>query len=65
MNSANAIDPALSAVLQTQPAQRVEFQVQVFFWDVGILNAVIDRFAPFYVRGDKGMLFENLVIAPC
>jgi hypothetical protein len=36
---------------------------KVYFWDVGIRNAVINRFAPLDVRNDKGMLFENLVVA--
>jgi len=36
---------------------------KVYFWDVGIRNAVINRFAPFDGRDDKGLLFENLIVA--
>ncbi len=36
---------------------------KVYFWDVGIRNAVINRFAPIETRDDKGMLLENLVVA--
>lgn len=36
---------------------------KIYFWDLGIRNAVINRFSPFEVRDDKGALFENLVIS--
>lgn len=36
---------------------------KVYFWDLGIRNAVINRFTPFDARDDKGALFENLVVA--
>jgi hypothetical protein len=36
---------------------------KVYFWDVGIRNALINRFAPLDARDDKGMLFENLIVA--
>jgi hypothetical protein len=36
---------------------------KVFFWDLGVRNAVINRFFTFETREDKGALFENLVIA--
>jgi predicted AAA+ superfamily ATPase len=36
---------------------------KVYFWDVGIRNAVINRFFPIDTRDDKGMLLENLVVA--
>jgi uncharacterized protein len=36
---------------------------KVYFWDVGIRNAVINRFFPLDTRDDKGMLLENLVMA--
>ncbi len=36
---------------------------KVYFWDVGIRNAVINRFASLEARDDKGMLLENLVVA--
>jgi predicted AAA+ superfamily ATPase len=36
---------------------------KVYFWDVGIRNAVINRFAPLDARDDRGMLLENLIVA--
>lgn len=36
---------------------------KVYFWDLGIRNAAIQRFFPFEARDDKGAIFENLVIA--
>lgn len=36
---------------------------KIFFWDLGVRNAVINRYFPFETREDKGALFENLVIA--
>ncbi len=36
---------------------------KIYFWDLGVRNAVINRFAPFEIREDRGALFENLVIA--
>jgi predicted AAA+ superfamily ATPase len=36
---------------------------KIYFWDLGIRNAVINRFFPFETRDDKGAIFENLVVA--
>jgi predicted AAA+ superfamily ATPase len=36
---------------------------KIYFWDLGIRNAVINRFTPFETRDDRGALFENLVVA--
>ncbi|OGO25606.1 MAG: hypothetical protein A2136_11125 [Chloroflexi bacterium RBG_16_54_11] len=36
---------------------------KLYFWDLGIRNALINRFYPFEAREDKGAVFENLVIA--
>lgn len=36
---------------------------KVYFWDLGLRNAVINRFFPFETRDDRGVIFENLVIA--
>ncbi|NPV85897.1 MAG: ATP-binding protein [Anaerolineae bacterium] len=36
---------------------------KVYFWDTGVRNAVINRFAPLETREDRGALFENQVIA--
>ncbi|GAB4580273.1 MAG: ATP-binding protein [Anaerolineales bacterium] len=36
---------------------------KIYFWDLGIRNAVINRFYPFETRDDKGALFENQIMA--
>jgi predicted AAA+ superfamily ATPase len=36
---------------------------KVYFWDLGVRNAVINRFFPFDAREDRGALFENLIVA--
>lgn len=36
---------------------------KIYFWDVGIRNAVIDSFNPLSSRNDVGQLWENFVIA--
>jgi predicted AAA+ superfamily ATPase len=36
---------------------------KVYFWDMGLRNAVINRFFPFEARDDRGAIFENLMIA--
>ena len=36
---------------------------KVFFWDLGIRNAVIGNFAPMENRSDSGALWENFVIS--
>jgi len=36
---------------------------KIYFWDLGIRNAVIQRFYPFESREDRGAVFENLVVA--
>lgn len=36
---------------------------KVYFWDLGLRNAAINRFFPYEAREDKGAIFENLVIA--
>ena len=36
---------------------------KVYFWDLGLRNAVINRFFPFEARDDRGALFENLIVA--
>lgn len=35
----------------------------IYFYDVGIRNAVIDNFNPFHARVDVGALWENFFIA--
>lgn len=51
--------PSFSRNLRSELSSKFK----VYFWDVGIRNAVINRFFPFSTRDDKGALFENLVIA--
>ncbi len=36
---------------------------KVYFWDVGLRNALINNFDPLEIRSDVGALFENFVIA--
>lgn len=36
---------------------------KIYFWDLGLRNALINNFAPTESRGDFGQLFENFVIA--
>jgi predicted AAA+ superfamily ATPase len=36
---------------------------KIYFWDLGVRNAVINRFAPLMLREDRGALFENQVVA--
>lgn len=36
---------------------------KVYFYDVGLRNALINNFNPIIDRGDKGQLFENFVIS--
>jgi predicted AAA+ superfamily ATPase len=36
---------------------------KIYFWDVGVRNAVIGDFSPPSARGDLGHLFENFVVA--
>jgi len=35
---------------------------KIYFWDVGLRNAVIDNFDPVHLRPDGGALFENFII---
>ncbi|MCU0489574.1 MAG: ATP-binding protein [Anaerolineales bacterium] len=51
--------PALSRNLRNELSSKFK----VYFWDVGIRNAVINRFFPFESRDDKGAIFENMVVA--
>ncbi len=36
---------------------------KIYFYDCGIRNAIINNFKPFHFRTDKGVLWENFVIA--
>ncbi|MEK7522682.1 MAG: ATP-binding protein [Patescibacteria group bacterium] len=35
---------------------------KIYFWDVGLRNAIIDNFDPIHLRPDGGALFENFLI---
>jgi len=51
--------PSFSRNLRSELSSKFK----VYFWDIGLRNAVINRFYPFEIREDKGAIFENLVIA--
>jgi len=36
---------------------------KIYFWDLGIRNAIINNFNPLDIRADKGVMWENFVIA--
>lgn len=38
-------------------------KVKIYFYDLGVRNALINNFNTLNLRSDKGMLFENFVIA--
>jgi uncharacterized protein len=37
--------------------------IKIYFWDLGIRNAIIKNFNPLELRSDKGAMWENYVIA--
>lgn len=45
------------------PRKEVTKSTKIFFWDLGVRNAVIDDFRDLNLRNDQGALFENLFIA--
>lgn len=47
----------------TNERKEVTKMKKIYFWDVGIRNAIIDNFKPIEARTDIGALFENFVIA--
>lgn len=51
--------PSFSRNLRSELSSKFK----VYFWDIGLRNAVINRFFPLEARDDKGAIFENLVIA--
>ncbi|HEB61821.1 MAG TPA: ATP-binding protein [Bacteroidetes bacterium] len=36
---------------------------KIYFWDLGIRNAVIEDFTPFEIRQDKGQIWENFIVS--
>jgi len=51
--------PSFSRNLRSELSSKFK----VYFWDLGLRNAAINRFYPYDTRDDKGAIFENLVIA--
>lgn len=49
--------------LGRNPRNEISSKQKVYFWDLGLRNAVINRFFPFETRDDRGALFENLIVA--
>ncbi|MCE3295664.1 MAG: ATPase [Crocinitomicaceae bacterium] len=47
----------------TNPRKEISKMSKVYFWDLGIRNAVIDDFRPLPLRQDTGQLWENFVIS--
>lgn len=47
----------------TNKRREIARSKKIYFYDVGVRNAVIDLFAPFDRRNDVGSLWENFVIA--
>lgn len=36
---------------------------KIYFWDIGLRNAVINNFDPIHLRPDSGALFENFIVS--
>jgi predicted AAA+ superfamily ATPase len=36
---------------------------KVYFYDLGLRNALIGNFSPIEARGDQGLLYENFIIS--
>ncbi len=51
--------PSLSRNLRSELSSKFK----IYFWDIGLRNAITNRFFPFEGRDDKGAIFENLIIA--
>ncbi|MBN2149577.1 MAG: ATP-binding protein [Anaerolineales bacterium] len=51
--------PSFSRNLRSELSSKFK----VYFWDLGLRNAVINRYYPFEEREDRGAIFENLIIA--
>jgi hypothetical protein len=49
--------------LSRNPRNEINTKHKIYFWDLGLRNAVINRFFPFETRDDRGALFENLIVA--
>ncbi|MCB5245422.1 MAG: ATP-binding protein [Candidatus Cloacimonetes bacterium] len=49
--------------LQKNLRNEIKKKIKIYFWDNGILNAVIGNFNDIHIRKDTGKLWENFVIA--
>ena len=50
------------SALSTNPRKEISTSKKIYFLDNGIRNAVIDDFAPFDERADRGPLWENFMV---
>lgn len=41
----------------------IEKSPKIYFWDLGLRNALIDNFDSLHIRSDAGALFENFIIS--
>lgn len=51
------------SALNKNPRKELSKMNKIYFYDLGIRNALIDNFQPLNARIDKGQLFENFVIS--
>ncbi len=45
------------------PRKEISKRGKIYFYDLGIRNALINHFAPIHLRSDAGFLWENFLIA--
>ncbi len=45
------------------PRKEINTKEKIYFYDLGVRNAVINDFNEIQLRADKGFVFENYVIA--
>lgn len=43
--------------------KEVTRHAKIYFWDLGVRNAVIENFNPLHLRNDSGALWENFLLA--
>ena len=48
--------------LSVNPRKEISTSRKIYFYDNGVLNAIINNFAPLASRNDIGLLFENFII---
>ncbi|MES2588940.1 MAG: ATP-binding protein [Bacteroidota bacterium] len=47
----------------SNPRKEISKMSKIYFWDLGIRNAIIDDFDPISLRNDIGQLWENFIIS--